>query len=690
MKIPLAAVLSIGAGLAAALLSPRAAASDERVLDPRLHHLGNDTLADWTETTPEAEGARLDIRFEASSNARPFSLTISQRDVDDAWRLVLNGVEIGPLRRAKERVTEMFPVPEGALRDGENVLSIVPERAGSTDDVVVGDIRLSSESIRERLSLRPVRVRVRDAETGRGLPARITITSEPAEAGGKREMSEIYYARSASTAVRQGIVYSAAGDALFELPPGNYRFAATRGMEWGRDVAARAITRDEEGPIVIDLAIRREVDTAGFVACDTHVHTVTFSGHGDASVEERVVTLAGEGVELAVATDHNHHTDYRSAQGGLQLHEHFTSVTGNEVTTDNGHFNAFPLDPAGEVPPFQESDWVKLLDGIRSKGAKVVILNHPRWPEIGKGPFGVFGLDRASGERDGGPERFAFDGMELANSCALLPEPLFLFRDWFALLNYGERVAAVGSSDSHTVGEPVGQGRTYVPSASDDPAKIDVDAACAAFVAGRTSVALGIFTDVRVNGTGRMGDTVAATGPAVRIALRVAAASWVRPEKATVYVNGIAAAEAVVPCDEGKPTDRTLDLEIGRPAHDAHLVCVVTGPGIDDPSWRTSANYTLGATNPVFLDVDGDGDYASPRETARAIVARAGAAPESLAAEFARVDDAVAIQMASLARTAYEAEAREKLRRLAGGASERQPGAREYLERHASGEPEKR
>ena len=51
----------------------------------------------------------------------------------------------------------------------------------------------------------------------------------------------------------------------------------------------------------LDLSIRREVSTAGLVACDTHVHTLTYSGHGDATIDERAVTLAGEGIELPIA-----------------------------------------------------------------------------------------------------------------------------------------------------------------------------------------------------------------------------------------------------------------------------------------------------------------------------------------------------------------------------------------------------
>mgnify|MGYP001602924364 CR=1 FL=1 len=44
----------------------------------------------------------------------------------------------------------------------------------------------------------------------------------------------------------------------------------------------------------------------------------------------------------------------------------------------------------------------------------------------------------------------------MINATTEEPTPMLLFRDWFALLNNGVRIFAVGSSDSHTVGEPVG------------------------------------------------------------------------------------------------------------------------------------------------------------------------------------------------------------------------------------------
>ena len=65
--------------------------------------------------------------------------------------------------------------------------------------------------------------------------------------------------------------------------------------------------------------------------------------------------------------------------------------------------------------------------------------------------------------------------MELVNATVRASDAMYNFIDWFALLNHGEKITAVGSSDSHTVGDPVGQGRTYLVSSTDDPGAIDVD-----------------------------------------------------------------------------------------------------------------------------------------------------------------------------------------------------------------------
>ena len=637
-------------------------AADSRIVDPNFYHLGDNVVKEWKEAPAKPAGFELSIRFPAKANTRDLTLGLTHRDVDDRWHLVLNGREIGKLQRKKPRAEYFYNLPAGALRDGENELRIEGRR--TKDDITIGEVTLHDASLRELLKLQPVTITVKDADSGKDLPARLTFANT------SNALVEVFYATAPTTAVRRGIVYTLGEPTRCELPPGQYRVYASRGTEWSLQEKPLVVGVQVPSPLRFEL--RRELDTTGFVAADTHIHTLTFSGHGDASVEERMVTLAAEGVELAIATDHNHQTDFRPYQSKLGLNEHFTSVTGNEVTTRNGHFNSFPLPPGKDVPPFKEDDWVKLVDGIRAKGAKVVILNHPRWPDIARGPFGRFGLNRASGDRaSGGP--FTFDALELINSGTLQPDPLFICHDWFALLNSGARITAVGSSDSHTVGNIVGQGRTYVPSRTDAPGEIDVDAACEAFRAGRTSVSMGIIANATVNGRHGHGDLARTDASAVNVRLRVQAPSWVSPRRVLIYVNGQAVMERPLPPRKpGTPIDLVQTWTLPEVREDGWLVCVVLGPGVKNPAWATEADYTFAATNPIYLDVDGDGRYSPPRETAQALLRQAGPQAARRWDAVKAASDPIAVQMISLLRLGSPAAERAELdARIRAAATER-------------------
>jgi len=649
----------------------------ELILDRAMHHLGDDPTPDWTEAPEQPEGGRLEFDFDGRSNDGEWTLKYRQRNVNNTWRVLINGREVIVLRRFEELLDVVAPIPAGMLVDGPN--TFVLEGDTPTDDITFGNISISTASLRESLHLRPVRVRVTDAAGGPS-PARITI------ANGDGELAPVYYADALHQATRDGVVYTDAGEARFEVAEGDYTIYATRGSEWSLATAAVSVGAD---PIDLSLAIERVVDTTGFVACDTHIHTLTFSGHGDSSVEERMVTLAGEGVELAISTDHNHNTDYVPYQARMELNEFFTPVVGNEVTTAIGHFNAFPLDPEEEVPAYKVDDVVTLVDGIRAKGAQVVILNHPRWPDHERGPFGVIELSHFTGANNL-HWTYPFDAVELINSCTEEESPMLLFEDWFALLNRGERVSAVGSSDSHTVGDPVGGGRTYVASSTDDPAAIDVDEACRAIVAGRTSISMGIFLDTSVSVSGSserytMGDLVplADAGGVCDVRLRIAAPEWIRPERATLFVNGRPAEELDLAQhgagNGAMDAEVTVTLSDGL-GEDAWLVWVVIGSGIDGPFWPLHNDYTLGATNPVFLDVNGDGAYQSPRESARKLVHAAGSDRQALIVGLREASQAVAIQALDLVRVHYETGARERLRDVGASAGAAHTRIDEYLE----------
>jgi hypothetical protein len=323
---------------------------------------------------------------------------------------------------------------------------------------------------------------------------------------------------------------------------------------------------------------------------------------------------------------------------------------------------------------------VQLVDGIRAKGAKVVVLNHPRWPKLETCPFTVFGLNRVSGDFSANQE-FVFDAMELANSLVPQQDPLFLVKDWFALLNAGHKITGVGASDTHTVGEPPGMSRCYLPSKTDDPAKIDVAEICEHYKRGEASVSLGIFADVTVDDIFKPGHTNTVRAEAVRIRLRVAAPSWVTPRRALLYVNGQLSEERPVPVTgPTNPKNQFIDFVVKKPAHDSHLVCVVLGDGLAHPSWKTKADFTFAATNPVFLDTDGDGQYTHPRALAAAALKRAGTATEDRWKAVTSASDVMAVQMFSLMRNASTREELTALEARIREMAAHRPYLRDYIE----------
>ncbi len=603
---------------------------DTRVLDARKLHLGNNTDKRFGDVSETAQGERFETDFDAKANSSEQVLLLYQRDVSDAWRVEINGRVIGSLAREAAAFTLRLRVPPGTLIDGKNHLVVRPEKVN--DDIIVGDVQLDSRSLKEMLQLETVAIRVTD-KAGKPIPARVDIV----RTSGARTKPQLYDF-AARLAARNGVVYSGDGAIDVAIEPGTYEVFATRGMEWG--VAKASFELDGVGDSKLVLAIDREVDTTGYVAADTHVHTLTYSGHGDSSVEERMVTLAGEGVELAVATDHNHHTDYRPIETSMHLDAEFTPVIGNEVTTDIGHFTAFPFAANSPVPNWKLGDYVKLVAEMRDKGAKVVFLNHPRWPSYDA--FKVFELDPFTGMMGSKAPQFTFDGIEVVNTNTPTIDGPTVLRDWFGLLNAGHRLFAVASSDSHTVASPVGLGRTYVLSKTDDPSRIDIDECCANYHAGRFSAALGIFVTYTVNGE-PSSSTIATHGAPLHVVAQVRYASWIPCKRLVAYVDGAEVARQEFDGYVGRQ-GRELTFDIPAPRHDGWVTVVAEGDDAPYDFWPTGEKYTLGVAQPVFLDADADGRVATLMEIAKLALAKASSWKDAIA----NVDDGAAIQVLAL------------------------------------------
>ncbi len=331
-----------------------------------------------------------------------------------------------------------------------------------------------------------------------------------------------------------------------------YTVYASRGFEYSIDSTAFEVGPGET--LQRRLQLKRELTTPGYVSCDTHVHTLTHSGHGDSSIEERIVSIAGEGLELPIATDHNYHADYEPLAQTMGLRKFFTPVRGNEVTTKVGHFNIFPVDAAAAPPDHLGADWQTVFAAINATpGVQVIVLNHGRDLHGGFRPFDPKNHLAVAGENLDG-WRLQANAMEVVNSGALQTDPMRLYLDWFGLLNRGLRVTPIGSSDSHDViRKLVGQGRTYVRCADDDPANINVATACQSLREGRVVVSMGLFTEIKIDDRYEIGDVAPATDDEVRVAVRVLGPTWVTADRVRLFANGQQIEEAIIEA-QSEPT----------------------------------------------------------------------------------------------------------------------------------------
>ena len=619
-----------------------------------LRHLRSGEQREWNNFPEQAQGDHLELSFTASPDQQISTLSLRQQDVKQLWSVTLNGKMLGRLQRDENDMRVYLSVPAGTLRKTGNHLKISSTAQRGTDDIRVGEIALHSRAPNQVLRDARLCVTVIDRDTGQTTPCRLTILNS---AGSLQSVGAV---SDDQLAVRPGIVYTASGSAWIGLPPGDYTLYAGRGFEYSLATARLSLEQGAERRLT--LTIHREVDTRGYVACDPHVHTLTHSGHGDATALERMITLAGEGIELPITTEHNRHVDLEPLAQTMKLDSRFTPVIGNEVTTPVGHFNIFPVAPGAAVPDHTGTDWPSVFAAIgKVDDVQVVILNHGRDLHSQVRPLGPAWHHALVGDNlRGWP--IGFNAMEIVNSAATQSDPLQLFHDWLGLLNHGHRVTPIGSSDSHDVGRHfVGQARTYIRSPDKDVGKIDRVAAARQMVAGRVLMSYGLLTDLTVNQTFRPGDCATIVSPQLHVEVCVRGPHWVQAQHVALFANGQRIAEQTIDTEAQRPGEGIIwkqSWQFPRPPHDVHLVALATGPGIRQLYWPTAKPYQPTSDNPqttvvgcsgaIWLDVDGDGQSTSARELAQQHVAAAAGDLPGLLGALAGYDAAVVAQAAHL------------------------------------------
>ena len=494
-------------------------------------------------------------------------------------------------------------------------LGTQPQAADSPVDPVGGDGSKGS-----------LKFRITDTQQ-QPVPARLTFRKQD---GSRQKFFSQTQVLPEDLAIRDDVICTLSGSGHITLPVGTWVIYASRGPEWG--IHRQEVTIGEDAVTEAAFELEHQIDSSGWAAADYHLHTLTYSGHGDSNMTERIISIASEALEVGVATDHNHHTDYDPTIEKLSAGEHFQGVVGNEISVPLGHFNAFPLEPWGEVVDTESSNGPKMFRATRKMGTDgqvpVIQVNHPRWEAIDY--FRIAGLDPITGESADTDWSVDFDSVEIFNEnpgwgyydAETTKRPVGTSRhsvleDWHNLLNRGARITAVGNSDSHTVNVNLaGWPRNYFPVSNDQPGQIPVEEICETVKNGQVFTTYGPFIQFTVNGKG-MGETVQAERASVRLKLEVYAADWIDVDRVLVIVDGDVVETIPVPetreilrlKDERKIPVRTDGWIALRVEGDDSLAPIV--PDKDRPI------LPIAVTNPVYVDVDGDGRATAPVEVAR-------------------------------------------------------------------------
>ncbi|MFP6639656.1 MAG: hypothetical protein VCC04_05390, partial [Myxococcota bacterium] len=219
--------------------------------------------------------------------------------------------------------------------------------------------------------------------------------------------------------------------------------------------------------------------------------------------------------------------------------------------------------------------------------------------------------NRSTGEFGSGLEKIEVDALEIFNIDCKAIEREEVLMDWFALLNSGQKLGGVGASDSHTVGVPVGQARTYIPGDDSKLGKLKIDHLCDTMAEGRMSAAAGIFAWGTLNHTQPGGMHKVKKGQKLIYQLQIGAPSWVTARSVTLFWNGKPIVEYPLADYEG-PLDLDVELPLPSPRDDGWVVALVRGDTPDGPWWPVTMEHSIAAVNPIYVNADGKGSWVAP------------------------------------------------------------------------------
>ncbi|HEX2691822.1 MAG TPA: CehA/McbA family metallohydrolase [Kofleriaceae bacterium] len=502
-------------------------------------------------------------------------------------------------------------------------------------------------------------------ELGRHAPAKIQLLGHfPVERRGKDPRSFLYSlergerqrptALDGSDRFIEGAWWTADGRLSAQVRPGTYDLIVTRGPEY--EVTQKTVVLRPGAFDAEQLALVRAYTSEGWVAGDFHIHAQPSTDSG-LPIADRVASCAAEGLEVAIATDHNYITDYAPVIASSGLDGWLLGISGMELTTfEMGHFNGYPLriDPGstrgGEFrwagqPPQRLFDQLRALaiDPGPGTARGIVQVNHPRQAVLGYfaqffvdertaapyTPTGLLGIFAPYGDEFRADNYSTdFDAIELVCGKQLedvhtfrAPDPLppgpfpdpqpvpgqivvapdgrpqfpGVVETWFSMLDRGHRATGMGTSDSHhLIGDEPGYARTLLYVGTGK----DVPGGYSRdgvieAIRQHRAIVTNAPLLEMMVGEHRIGDTVIAAGGSIDVAIRVRAPSWAKVDHLVLYANSRVVADQAIPADQGTDYQTRVHLDLTQ---DSWIVAEATGAGNMFPTLTPTEFPPLDAT----------------------------------------------------------------------------------------------
>ena len=431
----------------------------------------------------------------------------------------------------------------------------------------------------------------------------------------------------------RNLAYTPNGKFEVELDSGTYNVIISHGPEFDAKFTRIEIVPNES--VELQAILNHSVDSSGWISADFHSHSSP-SGDNTSSQLGRVLNLAAEHIEFAPCTEHNRISTYDEEISSLNLANHLATDTGMELTGSPlplNHQNVFPLKmvartqdnggPQTDADPEQQIERATLWD---DRSEKLVQQNHP---DIGW----LFYDKNGDGSPDGGYSRSfrLMDAMEVHPIDPILRLSPYRIRDgkpngnmplfnWLQLLNQGHRIYGVVNTDAHYNYHGSGWLRNWIQSSTDAAGEIDSMEVVKASQEGRLIMSNGPFltAEFMANGDQKVrvsGQDLRAPDGRVAVDVRVQCPNWFTIDCVFLLINGREKSDYSFNRDEHPQmfTDQvvqfsqTINVQLDE---DSHIIVVagnrstklgdVMGPSGGD-------QYPAALTNPVFVDIDGNG-----------------------------------------------------------------------------------